>query len=97
MKSSIGGWWFRGGEQDAAVILIAETGGSGTFYYLSAAIFKNGAPNPTASIYLGDRLITNSLTIDYGQITLAALIRTPEEPMAAEPNVGTIPKYAIQD
>ncbi len=77
--------------------MIAETGGSGTFYYLSAAIFENDVPYPKKSIFLGDRLITDSLTIDFGQITLIVLKRSPDEPMAAEPSGETIMKYILQD
>lgn len=85
------------GNQDAAVILVADTGGSGTFFFLSAVIFENNAPNPIASIYLGDRLEIRSISIDSGLITVEMLTREINESMSAEPNLEAKQIFRLQD
>jgi hypothetical protein len=77
----------RDGAQDAAVTLVADPGGSGTFTYLAAVINRNGAAEPIASVFLGDRIIVKSLAIESGKIFATLLTRKPDEPMAAKPTV----------
>ena len=75
------------GAQDAAVVLVANPGGSGTFTYLAAVVNRNGAAEPIASVFLGDRIIVKSLAIESGKIFATLLTRKPNEPMAAKPTV----------
>ena len=44
------------GDLDAAVTLVADPGGSGTFTYLAAVRNQNGTAQPIGSIFLGDRI-----------------------------------------
>lgn len=75
------------GMQDAAVTLIADPGGSGTFIYLAAAINRNGTVEPVACFLLGDRIIVKSIAIESRKILVTLLTRKPDEPMAAKPTV----------
>ncbi len=43
-------------DNDAVVILTHEPGGSGTFYYVSAAIFRDGKYVSTNTLFIGDRI-----------------------------------------
>jgi hypothetical protein len=83
--------------QDAAVILIADPGGSGTFYYLSAVINRNGAPDPVPAVLLGDRVSITSLTIHNGEINVTLLTRQRDEPMAAKPAVELVRTYRLEE
>jgi hypothetical protein len=51
------------GLEDAAVTLIADTGGSGTFTYLALVVNDNGTARPLPAVLLGDRIEVKSLTI----------------------------------
>ena len=44
------------GDQDALLLLVNETGGSGTFYYVALAINVEGSYHGTDTILLGDRI-----------------------------------------
>lgn len=69
------------GADDAAVILVADPGGSGTFYYLSAVLNQNGDPKPAGSQFLGDRVFFRDLSIDDGHILIELDIVRPDDPM----------------
>ena len=56
------------GVDDVVVIVISYPGGSGTFFYLTAVLNQNGAPNPVATTFLGDRVIIRSIVIESGQM-----------------------------
>ena len=84
------------GAQDAAVTLVADPGGSGTFIYLAAVINRDGAAEPIAFAFLGDRIIVKSLAIDSGKIHVSLLTRKPDEPMAAKPTLEVRRKYTLQ-
>ena len=81
---------------DAAVVLITDPGGSGTFYDLVAVLDRKGNAIPVATTNLGDRIVINSLTIEDGQIVVDMLTRSPDEPMAAEPSQPEIRSFQIK-
>ena len=56
------------GIADAAVVLFASGGGSGTFKYLVAVLDRDGEPVQAARVYLGDRVPVRSLAITGGRI-----------------------------
>jgi len=69
------------GVDDAAVILVADPGGSGTFYSLEAVRNESGEPAHLASYALGDRAQIRSLEIEGGQIALEMVTHGPDDPM----------------
>ena len=83
------------GEKDAAVILIINPGGSGTFRYLAAVINQNGAPNHVASQLLGDRVKVKSLSIKSGEITVKMITHGPSDPLCC-PTLEAIQDYQLQ-
>jgi hypothetical protein len=68
------------GQTDTAVLLAADTGGSGTFVYLAAVAIQSGQPVNLATILLGDRVRVNSLSIDNDQIRVTLLTQGPDDP-----------------
>src|SRR5512133_676928 len=58
------------GQQDAAVVLATNTGGSGTFITLSAILNQNGTPVEVANVEVGDRQGLLDMKIIAGRIIL---------------------------
>jgi hypothetical protein len=75
------------GLEDAAVILVADPGGSGSFSYLAAVVNEGGTAQPLAAILLGDRIVVESIQIESGQVIVRILTRGADEPMSAEPTI----------
>ncbi len=75
------------GDEDAVVVIVYESGGSGTFYYIAAAINQNGSYRGTAGYLLGDRIIAQFVRFDDGLVEAHYLDRRPIEPMSTPPTV----------
>lgn len=75
------------GAEDAAITLVVNTGGSGTFTSLALVINDKGLPRVSPLVALGDRILVKSLAIQNGTVTVTLLTRKPEEPMIAAPTV----------
>jgi len=84
------------GAEDAAVTLVADPGGSGTFTYLAAVINQAGAARPAAALLLGDRIVVKALAIQSGKVVVSISTRRPEEPMSAAPSVQVTRSFAWQ-
>jgi hypothetical protein len=84
------------GTQDAAVTLVIDSGGSGTFTYLAAVIDDQGTAKPSDSVLLGDRIIVKSLAVRSGSVVVNLLTRQPDEPMSAEPTLEETLTFALQ-
>jgi len=69
------------GEPTAAVVLIANTGGSGSFANLVIVQEQGGEPVQVASTLLGDRVTMNWLTIANDLIQLDMVTQGPNDPM----------------
>lgn len=82
------------GQPDAALILVQNSGGSGTFYYVVAAINSVNGAKGTNGILLGDRIAPQNVVINNGEITANYADRAPTDPMTAAPSVG-VSKYMI--
>lgn len=88
------------GKADAALFLVQTTGGTGTFYYVAAAINKGGATGNAAqgtnAVFLGDRITPGNIEIKDGQIIASYADRKLGEPVAATPSVS-MTKYLVYD
>jgi len=84
------------GAEDAAVILVADHGGSGTFTYLALVINENGTAKPVASILLGDRIVVKSLAIQHGKVIVTLLTRKTDESMSTEPKLEVTRTFILQ-
>lgn len=71
------------GVEDAAVILVTDPGGSGTFYDLAAVLNTDGQPVNVATRNLGDRVQIQSFSIESGQILVKMLTQGPDDPMSS--------------
>jgi hypothetical protein len=84
------------GVVDAAVMLVQDPGGSGTFYYVATAINNNNVAQGSNAILLGDRIAPQNITIKSNKIVANYADRKPGDPMTAPPSVG-VTKYFIYD
>ena len=81
--------------EDAAVILIDQPGGSGTFYYLAALVRRGEAWEGVTAVSLGDRIRIESLSVDSDDREISVTLRTRAEgvAMAVEPTVVQTQSY----
>lgn len=82
---------------DAALFIIQDTGGSGTFYYLTAAIRQDRHWRGTNAAYIGDRIMPVSLKINHGVIAASFMDRSPGQPMATPPTVTRLLQFKLVD
>lgn len=72
---------------DAAVILVQSPGGSGTFFYVAAALAQaDGTYLGTNAILVGDRIAPQTTSIAIQTITFNYATRAEGEPMTAQPS-----------
>jgi len=86
-----------GDKNDAAVILVRTGAGSGTFYYVAAAMYDYALGNRasgTNAVFLGDRIAPDTMQIANGVITVNYADRAAGEPMTTAPSIG-ISKYLV--
>ena len=83
-------------QEDAAVTLVVDPGGSGTFTYLALVINEKGTAKPIASILLGDRIVLKSLAIQQCNVVVTMLKRKPNEPMGIEPKIEVTRTFKLQ-
>jgi hypothetical protein len=69
------------GVDDAAVVLVESSGGSGSFYYLSVILDQGGKPENVATQLIGDRAQVQSVSVDGAEITVNAVAHGPDDPM----------------
>jgi hypothetical protein len=86
----------RDGTDDAVVFLTYNGGGSGTFFYIAAALFKNEQYLGTNGIWFGDRIRSPTAKIKNGLISINYLDRSHDESMATAPSVEQT-RYFILD
>jgi LysM repeat protein len=83
------------GIADAAVILVENSGGSGSFLYLAAVIDENGRPANVATTLLGDRVQPASISIQGGEIVFQGATHAPDDPMCC-PSLKTTMTYRLK-
>jgi hypothetical protein len=84
------------GMPDAAVILIADTSGSGTFIYLAAMVSGKGMQENIDTIYLGDRVVVETISIQDGLVQLQMITHGPQDAMCC-PSVKTSQTYLLEN
>jgi hypothetical protein len=84
---------------DAVLMLTYSTGGSGTFYYIVAALKDSQSDKAigTNAILLGDRIAPQNFSIDKGIIVVNYADRKSDEPMSTPPSEGITRNFKIQD
>lgn len=81
------------GRQDVAFLLSRDTGGSGVFYYLVAALQTDRGYVGSEGYFIGDRIAPQTVEVSRnpshrGVIVVNYAERAPGEPMSAQPSVG---------
>ncbi len=77
---------------DVAFIVTQNSGGSGTFYYVVAAVKMSSGYLGTNAVLLGDRVAPQTTEIKNGQLIVNYADRKASDPMTAKPSVG-VSKY----
>jgi hypothetical protein len=84
------------GAADAAVVLVADGGGSGTFFYLAAVLNKDGQPAFASSTLLGDRVKYKSVSIQASIISVEMTKPGPSDPLCC-PTLAVTMKFRLQN
>lgn len=82
------------GVADAALFIVQDTGGTGTFYYAAAALNERTGAVGTNAIFLGDRIAPQTIEIRNGQVIANYAERGPNEPFSTQPSIG-VSKYLV--
>jgi hypothetical protein len=80
------------GTADVVFILTQDMGGSGTFYYIVAALQTKDGYVGTNAVLLGDRIAPQTTQVQDGEVITNYAERRPGEPMTARPSLG-VSKY----
>jgi hypothetical protein len=83
------------GLEDAAVILVSDHGGSGTFYDLAAVINSRGKAKHVAGAFLGDRVKVEEVRVRSGKIVVKMLTHQSTDPMCC-PSLQIEQAYGLQ-
>lgn len=83
------------GDLVALVVLAVNTGGSGTFEYLAVVRKVHGAPQNVATVFLGDRVQVQYVTVGPGTITVDLIQAGPGQPLCC-PNELVTRTYRLQ-
>lgn len=86
------------GQMDSAFLLTQEGGGSGTFFYVAAALQTAQGTQGTNAIFLGDRIAPQSTNVDPNnpaQFIVNYAERKPDEPMSSPPTVGVSKTFKL--
>jgi len=78
----------------SAVVLVADPGGSGTFYQLALVVQNDDQPVNVANVMLGDRVKINSVSIEDGKIQVDMVTQGPDDPMCC-PSQHVINTYEL--
>jgi heat shock protein HslJ len=83
------------GQPAAAVILVTDPGGSGTFYDLAVVVEEGGQPIHVASTLLGDRVQIVSMDIVGTEIVVEMIAHGPDDPMCC-PTQQVVRTFALE-
>lgn len=84
------------GAEDAAGVLVTNSGGSGTFRHLAAVLNDNESARNVATLFLGDRVKVKSIAIKSGEIVVEMITHGPNDPLCC-PTVDVTQKYALRE
>ncbi len=83
------------GVPDVVFYITQQGGGSGTFYYVAAALKTPTGWQGTNAIFLGDRIAPQTIQIKNGEIIANYADRKPNDPMTAKPSVGVSRTFTV--
>lgn len=84
------------GTEDIAFLLTKDSGGSGTFFYLTVALLStDGLYTGTNGALLGDRIAPQTTELKNGSIIVNYADRAPSDPMTKRPSIGVSRYFKI--
>jgi heat shock protein HslJ len=84
------------GVEDAAVLLVESSGGSGTFTYVGAQLNQGGQPVDAGAVWIGDRTQVATMAITGGQVVLDIVTQGPDDAQCC-PTLKVRKTLALQD
>ena len=75
--------------EEAAVLLVENSGGSGSFLYLAAVGLQDGEPVQLGNALIGDRSQVQAISIEDARIRLELLEHGPQDPACCPSNPVT--------
>lgn len=84
------------GKEDAVFFVTQQTGGSGTLYYVVAALKTDTGYKGINGVLLGDRIAPQNIQFSSGVVAVNYADRKPGEPMTQAPSVG-LTKFLVLD
>ena len=85
------------GIKDAVVLLTYDPGGSGTFYYIAAAIKDKLGYKGTKALLLGDRIAPKDIHLENGLILCNYADRAPDQPFSIPPSIWKTKYFQVQN
>jgi hypothetical protein len=85
------------GQDDAIFFVYQETGGTGVFFYVAAAVNVRGSYIGTNAIFLGDRVAPQNINITKGKAAVNYAVRRDRDPMTESPSVGATKHVNIEN
>jgi hypothetical protein len=85
------------GRDDVLVLLLQNAGGSGSFYYVAAALRAHDGYRGTNAILIGDRIAPQAMEIHDGTIVVSYRERYPWESFAASPSVSRSRYFVVEN
>ncbi len=82
---------------DAAFLVTKESGGSGVFFYVVAAINSKDGYRMTNAYFIGDRIAPQNNRITSNELQINFATRNPGEPMSTSPSQGVTKILKITD
>lgn len=76
------------GDLDAVTYLTRDGGGSGTFFYVVAAVNASGTYRGTNAMFLGDRIAPQNINFINGKFVANFAERRMNEPFTVRPSIG---------
>jgi hypothetical protein len=84
------------GRDDVLVLLVQNAGGSGSFYYVAAALKTQDGYRGTNAILIGDRIAPEAMDIRDGTIVVNYRERYPWESFAVPPSVSRSRYFVVK-
>lgn len=81
LLDSIGRGTLPDGRADAAVVLVTNAGGTGSFYDLALMADSSGTPVNVASVGLGDRVVIKAMRLNRDSVAVTLVTQGPKDPM----------------
>lgn len=85
------------GQKDAIFFVSQETGGTGIFFYVAAALKQGSGYVPVDAIFLGDRIAPQNIVVTNGIAVVNYADRLEGEPMSAQPSMGRSRFFIVRD